>query len=238
MRKAAVIIPSYLSFKWIAACIWHFKQYPLSIPHELIVCDNSFPHPSIKALTETSLGEGVKIVLGDPDLPSHGQGYWKCWEAASPECDWAFTAENDSFPTRHGWFESWIKDAGEGFELIGPYMPMASGKYVHPAGACISRRAIEKAQTWQEAHKGWRFSPSSALRWGTADWPYHVVVSETVIQERYNLPPFMPDDLRKDIGRLLGKLVKANPRRPKPAQTIRVVGPEQLDLVAGRAAQE
>lgn len=196
MRKISIIIPHYLSFRWIAACIHQFKTYPPSIDHEIIVCDNSMGHPSIMALTGTPLGEGIKIVQGDPDLPSHGHGYEIC--ASEATGDWFFTAENDSFPTRHGWFEEYVKAAGEGYELIGPYMPMASGKYVHPAGAAISRRAVEQAKTWRDKWHGWRFSPSSAMRWGTADWPYHVVISETVLEKRHNIIP-MPDDLLKDI---------------------------------------
>lgn len=196
LRKLSILIPHYLSYKWIAACIHQFKTYPPSIPHEIIVCDNSMGHPSIMALTDTPLGEGIKIVQGDPDLPSHGHGYEIC--ASEAEGDWFFTAENDSFPTRHGWFESYVKDAGEGYELIGPLMPMASGKYIHPAGACISRRAVEQAREWQKNHNGfhegqdWYFCPAMAIYLGLSDKAYHVVVNRDILCDR--IPPDSPQD--------------------------------------------
>jgi hypothetical protein len=196
LRKISILIPHYLSWKWIAACIHQFRTYQPSIDHEIIVCDNSMGHPSIKALTDTPLGEGVAIVQGDAELPSHGHGYEIC--AREAVGDWFFTAENDSFPTRHGWFEEYVKAAGEGYELIGPKMPMASGSYIHPAGACISRRAVDQAKTWQAAHKGWKFVPSSAVRLGSAEWPYHVVASDTVLEKLYNMSP-MPEDMYRDI---------------------------------------
>lgn len=192
MRKVSILIPHYLSFKWITACIWQFKTYPPSIEHEIIVCDNSMGHSSIKALTETELGDGVKIVQGDPDLPSHGHGYELCY--AKADGDWMFTAENDSFPTRHGWFESYVKSAGEGYELTGPYMPMASGHYIHPAGACISRRAIEQAKTWQQSHKHWWHCDSSAITLGTSDWGFHVTAHDSWLHGKA-----IPDDIRKKM---------------------------------------
>lgn len=193
MRKVSILIPHYLSWKWIAACIHQFKTYPPSIPHEIIVCDNSMGHPSIKSLTETSLGEGVTIVQGDIQLPSHGHGYEICSSVA--DGDWYFTAENDSFPTRHGWFEEYVKAAGEGFELIGPYMPMASGKYIHPAGACISRRAVEQAKTWQQAHQSWWHCDSAAITLGTADWGFHVTAHNSWLANKEPIP----EDLRKKM---------------------------------------
>lgn len=184
MRKVSILIPHFKSFKWIASCIHHFKTYPLSIDHELVICDNSHPHPSIRAISETSLGDNVKIVLGDPTLPSHGQGYSKCWEAASPDCDWAFTAENDSFPTRHGWFEEYVKAAGNGYDLIGPYMPMSAGRYIHPAGAVVNRKVLDAAKQWQDNHKEWWFCPGAAIKFHLDPQAYHVVAHEDLVRSR------------------------------------------------------
>lgn len=182
MRKLSILIPHYLSFKWIASCIHHFKTYPPSIDHEIIVCDNSQGHPSIKALTDTSLGDGITIVPGDFDLPSHGHGYELCYEKA--QGDWIFTAENDSFPTRHGWFEEYVKAAGNGYDLIGPYMPMSAGKYIHPAGAAVNRKVLDAAKEWQDKHKEWLFFPSAAIKMHLDPQAYHVVAHEALIRSR------------------------------------------------------
>lgn len=218
MKRISVLIPHYLSYRWIAACIWHFKQYPLSIDHELIVCDNSMGHPSIKALTETSLGEGVRVVSGDPDLPSHGHGYELC--AAVADGDWFFTAENDSFPTRHGWFEQYVKDAGEGCELIGPLMPMASGRYIHPAGACVSRRAVDQAKAWQDRNKDWFHCNEAGLELKVSDWGCHVTAHKDWLQQKE-----MSDALAQKIE---------NWRKAEAWQEMRSFDTDTLQSYAGR----
>lgn len=174
MRKIAILIPHYKSWKWLPIAVNSFKQYPFSIEHEIIVCDGSPGHPSIRAITETSLGEGVKVVSGDPELPSHGQGLSLAWEQASPGCDWAFTTETDAVALRHGWGEPYIK-ASVGSDLIGPHMALAGGKFVHPAGAMYSRRLIDAMKDWQKKHADWVFVPSAAITLGLSDRAYHVV---------------------------------------------------------------
>lgn len=150
------------------------------------MCDGSPGHPSIKSITETSLGDGVKVVSGDPELPSHGQGLSLAWDQASPDCDWAFTAETDSFPTRHGWGENYIK-ASVGVDIIGPRMMLAGGIFVHPAGAMYSRRLIDAMKDWQERHADWCFVPSAGISLGLSDKAYHVVARRDWLMGK-NLP--------------------------------------------------
>lgn len=193
MKKVSILIPSYKSFRWIAVCINQFKKFGLPVESEIIVCDNSPGHPSIKALTETSLGEGIKIVYGNPDFPSHGQGYQKAYESA--DGDYIFTAESDSFPTRMGWFDEYVK-ASASFDYIGPEMPMGGGTYIHPAGALTHRGVIHAAEEWQANHKDWAFVPGAGAKLKTSDRAYHVVVYKPWLEDL----GLVDAELRKEIN--------------------------------------
>lgn len=172
MKKLSILIPHYKSWKWLAICVHAFKRFQFPIEHEIIVADNSPGHPSIKAIADTPLGEGVKVVQGDPELPSHGHGY----ELALAEAtgDWIFTAETDSFPVVDSWGNEYIKASAE-FQYIGPYGHWAGGKFVHPCGAMVNRSVLNDAQAWINRHQSWDFVPSAAILLGTSDKAYHVV---------------------------------------------------------------
>ena len=180
MRKLSIIIPHYATWRWTAICVNAFKTFGVPVESEIIVCDNSPGNPSIKCLTETSLGYGVKIVQGDPNLPSHGHGYELCYEQA--EGDWIFTAETDSFPTRSGWADEYVK-ASANYHLIGPPIPQSSGRYIHPAGAAVSRLVLNSALNWMQEHQEWIFCPGAAVALQTSDRPYHVVAHRDFIEE-------------------------------------------------------
>ena len=189
MRKVSIIIPHYKTWRWTAICINAFKKYGTLIDSEIIVCNNSPGHPSIKCLTDTELGNGVKIVDGRKDFHSHGMGYDIAFSHA--DGDWIFTSETDSFPIRHGWFEPYII-ASVDHDLIGPMVPQSSGSYIHPAGAIVSRKVLDKAKEWRDAHKDWVFVPGAAVTLGVASWPYHVVMRDS------SVPPDN-EQMRKDV---------------------------------------
>jgi hypothetical protein len=178
VKLVSILIPHFKTWRWTSACIHLFKHYGFSLPYEIIVCDNSPGHPSIKCLTETELGEGVTIVEGQADFPSHGKGYFKAYQKA--QGDWIFTAESDSFPTRHGWGEGYIK-AAEHHDFIAPLMPMAAGAYGHPAGALVKRNVLDAHQEWRNAQKEWLFVPDGARAFKYSDEGYHLVVKEDTL---------------------------------------------------------
>lgn len=192
MKKVSILIPSYKTFRWTAICINAFKQFGIPVESEVILCDNSPGHPSIKAITETSLGDGIKIVTGNPEFPSHGQGYQKSYE--SSDGDWIFTAESDSFPTRHGWFDEYLKASAD-FSFMGPEMPMGGGTYIHPAGALIRRKIIESAEGWQKENKNWVFIPGAGAKLKISDRGYHVVADEDWVGDL----PLVDEQMRHEI---------------------------------------
>jgi len=175
MKKVSILIPHFKTFRWTAICVNAFKTYGIPVESEIIVCDNSPGHPSIKAITETPLGEGVKVISGNPKFTSHGMGYDLAYDAS--DGDWIFTSETDSFPDKCGWFDEYVK-ASAHYDLIGPPIPQSSGRYIHPAGALYNRAVIEKAKEWQKAHEDWVFCPAMAMAMGLSTRAYHVVCQE------------------------------------------------------------
>lgn len=192
MRKVSILIPHYRTFRTTASCIWNFKKYGLPIESEIVLCNNSPGHQSIRAITETSLGEGIKIVEGNANFPSHGQAYQKSYESC--DGDWIFTAESDSFPTRMGWFNEYLK-ASVDYDYIGPEIPMGGGTYIHPAGALTHRGVIGAAEGWQANHKDWIFIPGAGAKLKTSDRGYHVVAHK----EWLNDLPMVDSEMQKEI---------------------------------------
>lgn len=188
MKKLSIILPHFETFRWTAVAVHAFKTYGFSIPWELIVCDNSPGHPSIQCLTETSLGEGIKIVSGEPSFGSHGKGYFHAYKHAAG--DWIFTAESDSYPTRHGWGEEYIK-ASTDYDLIGPEMPMGGGTFIHPCGALVNRKVLDAHQEWRSDHRDWKFIPGAAPALGLSDKGYHVVASDKWLSDKTISPEVM-----------------------------------------------
>ena len=186
MKLVSFIIPHYRTWRWTAICIWHLKQFGIPVDQEIILVDNSPGHPSIQAIAETSLGEGIKIVSGDSGFTSHGMAYDIGFDYTKG--DHIFTCETDSFPFRSGWFDEYVKLSAE-YDLIGPEIPQSSGTYIHPAGALYSRKLVNAAVAWQRSHTEWTFCPGAAIELGTSDKPYHVVAHQDFLDGKEYDPP-------------------------------------------------
>lgn len=195
MKKLTITLPHFRAGRWTAIAIHALAAYGVPVPCEIILVDNSPGCPSIKAITETDLAKtpGLKIVSGDPNFTAHGQGYSIGYRNADPESTHVFCMETDSFPTRSGWFDEWVK-ASASYDLVGPEMKMGAGTYIHPAGALYTRELIEAAKAWQSAHFEWLFCPGAGQTLKTSDKACHVVAHNTWLAERA-----IPADLREAI---------------------------------------
>lgn len=192
MKKLSIIISHFKSWEWTSVCLWHFRKYPPPVPHEIIVINNSpIGDHSISVLTQTALGDGVKVYPGRQDFPSHGMGYDVAYQQSSG--DWIFCSETDSFPIHEDWFLEYLKHSSHA-ALIGPIVAQSSGPYLHPAGALYKRELIESAIQWQKEHSNWLFIPGAAKVLGLSDEAFHVVAEESWLEGQD-----LPDDFRKAL---------------------------------------
>jgi hypothetical protein len=202
VKSISILIPHYRFPKWIAVAVHRFKQFQFPLPWELVVCDNSPGHDSIKILTETDLGKDVKIVSGQPDFPSHGKGYFKAYQHA--EGDWIFTAESDSFPVQDSWGNEYVK-ASATYDFIAPIMPMAAGSYGHPAGALVNRSVLDLHKEWRKSIPEWLFCPGAAPTLNVSSRGYHVIANKLWLLKHApsTIDPSVRDGIelwRDDVG--------------------------------------
>lgn len=193
MKKVSIIWSHWQTFRWSAITAYFFKKYQWPFPWEMLVANNSGNHPSIKVLTETELGDGVRIIEGETDFPSHGRGNELCLAAATGSH--AFFTESDAFPIQDNWANEYIKLAAD-FHLIGPEIPQGSGRYIHPAGSLYDMRIFDAMKEWQNSIRDWYFCPDAAIELGTSDRPYHVVCHKDFFESKN------PSDALRDRVRL------------------------------------
>lgn len=172
MSKLSITFAHFRTFRWTAIAVHFFKKYQWPFDWELIVVDNSPDHPSIKVLTETSLGEGIKIVNGERDFSSHGRANEIALHHATG--DLLLFSESDAFPIRDNWANEYIKALAD-HDLIGPEIPQSSGPYIHPAGSLYRRSVFDSMKEWQDSISDWVFCSDAAIELGTSDKPFHVV---------------------------------------------------------------
>lgn len=183
IRKVSIIFSHWRTFRWTPITVHFFKKYQWPFEWELLIANNSPDCPSIKAITETPLGEGVKIIEGETDFPSHGRGNELCLEHISPETTHVFFTESDAFPIQDNWANAYIKEAAN-FDLIGPEIPQGSGRYIHPAGSLYSIEIFKRMREWQDGIKDWLFCSDAAIELGTSDRPYHVVCHKDFFESK------------------------------------------------------
>lgn len=138
MKQATVVIPHAFTSRWSAIAVASLKQHKNKADFDIIVVDCSPGHPSIKTITETRLGEGVKIV--DPPAPNIA-GHQVALDHAIDmvETPWFVAWETDVQVVRDGWLDwmlSFIKDdyvVMAGWYWAGDFAD--DRHYISPAGA-------------------------------------------------------------------------------------------------------
>jgi len=110
MKTAIALVHGHAA-KWLQVIIQTLKQFKTDREFDIFVA-NSWPgHPSIKALTETSLGEGVTVIDCTIRLHSHATGLEQILDYITDkdEYDYMFTGETDCMVCRTGWLD-WFHD--------------------------------------------------------------------------------------------------------------------------------
>ncbi len=145
-KSGTVVIPAAFAARWLQICVAALKQHKNATDFDILIVDNSPGHPSIKTITETRLGEGVKVV--DPPAPNIA-GHQVALDMAIDmvETPWFITWETDVQVLRDGWLDwllSFAKD--EYVAIIGWYWAgdyADDRHYISPAGALYRTRILK-----------------------------------------------------------------------------------------------
>lgn len=149
MNKAIVVVPHSRTVKWLQIVVASLKQFKNEAKYDIMVVDNSPPHDlsSIRAIRETSLGEGV--ILEDNkyfQTRAHaGALDYALTIIDEKEYPYFFSAETDCKALRDGWldwFYSFVQD--EYTAMVGWYWPGGDREYIHTGGCLYNTKILKR----------------------------------------------------------------------------------------------
>jgi hypothetical protein len=145
-KIGTVVIPHAFSPRWIQICVASLKTHKNEADFDILVVNNSVGHPSIKALTETRLGEGVKVIEPrDPNIAGHQVALDMAIDLV--ETPWFIAFESDVQVMRDHWFDWMLSFEKDPYvAIIGWYWSIGIDDwrhYISPAGA-LYRTSILK----------------------------------------------------------------------------------------------
>ena len=115
MNKIAIGMTHGHTAKWLQTVIHSIKNNPNEVASDIYVACSWPGHPSIKALTETPLGEGITLIECKRRLHSHATGLEEILEGVwDKNYSYLFTCETDCRAMRPGWldwFYNFLKEA-------------------------------------------------------------------------------------------------------------------------------
>ena len=147
-KIGTVIIPHAFTSRWTAIAVASLKQHKNNAGFDIIIVDCSPGHPSIRTITETRLGEGVRVV--DPPAPNIA-GHQVALDHAIDmvETPWFIAWETDVRVMRDGWLDwmlSYVKD--DYVAIVGWYWKTEpelddNRHYISPGGALYNTRILK-----------------------------------------------------------------------------------------------
>lgn len=109
MKKVAVGMTHGHTAKWLQTVIQSLKNNPNQAESDIYVACSWPGHPSIKALTETPLGEGVTLIDCKRRLHSHATGLEEILELVWDKgYDYFFACETDCRAMKPGWLDWYL----------------------------------------------------------------------------------------------------------------------------------
>lgn len=122
MKFATIIIPHWISPRWLQICLTSLKSTINELEYDVWVFDNSPGHKSIQAI-DNRLGEGVRILtVPDEAAILRSPAGVLDWSIDHIKTPWMFSAETDIRFMRDGWLD-WYKSQmpDEHIAMIGWY---------------------------------------------------------------------------------------------------------------------
>jgi hypothetical protein len=147
MKEATVIIPWAYATRWGMVSVSSLKRYSNNAKFDILVVDNSPGHPSIRAITETRLGEGVKVITtGDPNLVGHQVTLDYCIDLV--ETPYYVAWETDVRVLRDGWLDWLISNMKDRYTAMAGWLWATAGMddsrhYISPAGAIYNTEILK-----------------------------------------------------------------------------------------------
>ncbi len=141
--KTIVVIPHSRTVKWLQIVVASIKAHPCKAVFDVMVVNNSpAGDESLKALTETELGEGIRIEE-NKYVRAHAGALDYTLSIIDPEeYPYFFSAETDCVALRDGWldwFYGFMRD--EWVAMAGWFWPGTDREYIH-TGGCLYNTAI------------------------------------------------------------------------------------------------
>ncbi len=155
--KIVVAIPHQLTWFWTQTCIAALKRHT-SLPIEIVVVDNGWDHsPSIRGITQTRLGEGVRVLNADSlAVYTHSTALNQAFRETWP-MDYFVSLDSDCVITKDGWLE-------DALTRLRP-TDFATGAW-HPEGGVTCSFALYRGEAIKAMADASAADPDRQLHWG------------------------------------------------------------------------
>lgn len=146
MRPVTIVIPHALTCRWTQIAVSSLLAHKNRTEFDILIVDNTPGNPSIKGISETRLGESVKIIPPkDPACCGHQLALDYAIDLV--ETPWFLSWETDVRATRDGWLDWILSHVRDDYVAIAGWYWDAGfndGRhYISPAGA-LYRTSILK----------------------------------------------------------------------------------------------
>jgi hypothetical protein len=123
--------------KWLQTSIQSLKATKNSIEADVFVAATWPGHSSLKAITETDLGDNVTIIPCKARIHSHATGLDEILDtiADNPKYDMMFCMETDCRAVQDGWLDWFLSHMGPGVGMAGFFWEEGTNHYnINPSG--------------------------------------------------------------------------------------------------------
>jgi hypothetical protein len=168
-KYCSIVVPYAHTPVWIQICVAAFKAFKNDRDADILIVDNCLygRGESIKAITETALGEGVTVI---PQCKQVADGRYYTSHAAGIDyaipfikTPYMFSTESDVTPVRDGWLDwyaSFVQD--EGTAMVGWFWP--ARHYINPSWTLLNMRILRLIEAEVKNNKETTFVKGEGYR--------------------------------------------------------------------------
>ena len=147
-KFATVVIPFAFTPRWGQIVISSLKKFANKKDFDILVMNNSPEHAAIKAITGTSIGDGVKVYTPEKHrMRAHG-GSLDC-AIGLVDTPYIFTLESDCTVEKNGWLDWYAGHIQDEYTAMVGWYWNTAGRYYINASATLYRTELLK-RLWNE----------------------------------------------------------------------------------------